>query len=95
MAKIGTIMASLSMAVIAVSIDAKRHNWLSAILAIIAGTVTGVIAASAIVALMGWPEQTGYGVASVFAIAGDRLVKWIMRMADDPASLLNLWRGKK
>lgn len=66
----------------------------SAILAIIAGTVMGVIAASAIVALMDWPEQTGYGVASVFAISGNNLIKWLLRVSQDPTSLLRLWLGR-
>ncbi len=94
-AKAATIAASFSMAVIAVAIDARRHSWGSAVLAVICGTIMGVIAATSIVSLMGWPDQVGYGIASIFAIAGDRLVKAIMRYADNPLSAWNKWRGKK
>ena len=93
-AKFATIMAALTMAGIAVAIDAKRHSPLSAVLAIFAGTVMGVIAASSIVALMGWPESVGYGVASIFAISGNNLVKWLLRVSQDPTSLLRLWLGR-
>lgn len=95
MTKAGIILASVSMATFAVLSDAKRHTFWSAILAIVTGTTMGVIAAASIVALMGWPEQVGYGVASVFAIAGDRLIKSIMRAAENPLSAWNQWRNKE
>ena len=91
-AKFLVILSSFTMATVSVSLDAKKHNWVSAILAVFCGTVTGVIAASSIVALMGWPESTGYGVASIFAIAGERLVKSIMRAADNPLGAWSRWR---
>lgn len=93
-AKFLTILASLTMAVFSVLVDAKRHSPASAFLAIIVGTVTGVIAASAIVSIMGWPEQAGYGVASVAAISSNNLIKWLLRVSNDPLSALNKWRGK-
>ncbi len=79
----------------AVLIDARRHTLLSALLAIIAGTIVGVIAASSITSLMGWPEQVGYGVSAVFAISGNNLIKWLLRVSKDPSELLDIWRGKK
>ncbi len=87
-------MAALIMAGIAVAVDAKRHNPLSALLAIIAGTVMGVIGASSVVAIVGWPEQAGYGVASILAISGNNLIKWLLRVSQDPTSMIRLWLGR-
>lgn len=83
------------MAVFSVLVDAKRHSPLSAMLAIVVGTVTGVIAASSIVAIMGWPEQAGYGVASIAAISSNNLIKWILRISSDPLSAWSKWRSGK
>jgi hypothetical protein len=93
-AKAATIAASFLMAVIAVLIDMKNHTWPSAILAVLCGTVLGVISAISIVSLMGWTEQVGYGVSAIFGIAGNGLVKWIIKMSQDPSKLLDMWRKK-
>lgn len=93
-AKAGIIAAAVTMAVVSVLINSKKHTLPSALLAIIAGTILGVIAASSIVALMGWPEQVGYGISAIFAISGDGLVKSLIRMANDPLSTWKNWRGK-
>lgn len=82
------------MATVAVLIDLRKHTLASALLAIIAGTALGIIGASSIVALMGWPEQVGYGVASIFSISGNNLVKWLLRISKDPTELWDKWRGK-
>ncbi len=78
---------------IAVGLDAKRHSFPSALMAIFAGTVVGVIAATSIVALMGWPEQVGYGISAVAAVSGNNLVKWLLRASVDPMSLWQRFKG--
>ncbi len=85
------------MAGIAVGLDAKRHSFPSAMLAIFAGTVVGVIAASSITALFGWDERVGYGIASIAAVSSNNLVRWLLRISQDPTSLIRLWfnRGKE
>lgn len=82
------------MAGISVAIDSKRHSPLSALLAVIAGTVMGVIGATSVVAIMGWPDAAGYGVASLFGIAGNNLIKWLLRVSHDPTSFLRMWFGR-
>ncbi len=94
-AKILTILASFSMALISVGIDSKKYTLPSAIMAIFAGTVVGVIAASSITALMGWSESVGYGIASIFAISAQNLIKWILRSSQDPITLWQRIRGVK
>lgn len=94
-AKFLTIMAAFSMALISVGIDSKRYTLPSAILAIIAGTIVGVIAASSITALMGWNESVGYGIASIFAISAQNLIKWLLRASQDPLSIWQRIRGTK
>jgi len=94
-AKFLTIMAAFSMAIVSVGIDSKKYTFPSAILAIFAGTIVGVIAASSIIALMGWSEQVGYGVASIFAISAQNLIKWLLRASQDPLSLWQRIRGGK
>lgn len=93
-AKAGIVAISAGMAIVAVLMNSKKHTLPSAILAIIAGTVLGVIAASSIVALMDWPEQVGYGISAVFAISGEGLVKTLIRISNDPLSAWSKWRGK-
>lgn len=92
-AKLFTIGASFVMATIAVGLDAKRHSLPSALLAIFAGTVVGVIAATSICSLMGWNEQIGYGVSAVAAVSANNLVKWLLRVSADPLSLWQRFKG--
>jgi len=96
-AKFLVIITSMTMAVIAVGLDAQKHTLPSALFAIFAGTVIGVVAAVTLVALFGWSESVGYGVASIASISGNNLVKWLLRVSQDPTSLLRLWwnRGGK
>ncbi len=82
------------MAAISVGLDAKRHSMGSAILAIFAGTVVGVIAASSITALFGWDERVGYGISAVAAVSSNNLIKWLLRVSQDPTSLIRLWLGR-
>lgn len=81
------------MAIIAVGLDARRHTFPSAILAIFAGTVVGVIAASSICAMFGLPEQVGYGISAIAAVSANNLVKWLLRVSVDPLSLWQRFRG--
>lgn len=83
------------MAIIAVGLDAKRHSFPSAVMAIFAGTVVGVIAASSICSLMGLSEQVGYGISAIAAVSGNNIVKWLLRSSVDPLSLWERFRGKK
>ncbi len=76
-------------------LDAKRHSLPSALLAIFAGTVVGVIAASSITTLMGWQEQVGYGIASIAAVSSNNLIKWLLRASQDPLSFWDRFRGKE
>ncbi len=94
LAKAGIIAAAAGMAIVSTLINAKKHTLPSAILAIVAGTIMGVIAASSIVALMGWPEQVGYGISAIFAISGEGLVKSLIRISNDPLASWKNWRGK-
>lgn len=94
-AKFLTIMAAFSMAIVSVGIDSKKYTFPSAMLAVFAGTIVGVIAATSITALMGWSEQVGYGVASIFAISAQNLIKWLIRSSQDPLSLWQRIRGDK
>lgn len=95
MAKAATIGASFLMAVISVLIDRNHHTPVSGFLAIVAGTLMGVIAATSIVALMNWPEQVGYAIAGIFAISGNNLIRWLLRASNDPLSIWDRIRGKK
>lgn len=94
-AKAAVIAASALMAIASVLVDMRKHTFVSALLAIVVGTAVGVIAASSVVAIMGWPEQAGYGVAGIFAISGQNIVKWLLRVSADPLKLWKEWRGKK
>jgi hypothetical protein len=94
-AKAAVIAASALMAIASVLVDMRKHTFASALLAIVIGTAVGVIAASSVVAIMGWPEQAGYGVAGIFAISGQNIVKWLLRVSADPLKLWKDWRGKK
>lgn len=92
-AKLLTILASMTMATIAVGLDAKRHSFPSAVLAIFAGTVVGVISATSICALFGWSEQIGYGISAIAAVSANNLVKWLLRVSVDPLSLWQRFKG--
>ena len=93
-AKFLIIITSLTMAVIAVGLDARKHTLPSALFAIFAGTVIGVVSAVALVALFGWSEAVGYGVASIASISGNNLVKWLLKISQDPTSIIRLWLGR-
>ncbi len=94
-AKAAVIAASALMAIASVLVEMKKHTLLSALLAIFVGTVVGVIAASSVVAVMGWPEQAGYGVAGIFAISGQNLVRFFIKASADPVKTWKDWRGKQ
>lgn len=94
-AKLLTIISSVTMAGIAVGLDAKRHSFPSAVLAIFAGTVVGVISATSICALMGFDERVGYGISAVAAVSANNLIKWLLRTSEDPLTLWQRFRGGK
>ncbi len=94
-AKFLTIMAAFSMAIVSVGLDARRHSFPSAVLAIFAGTIVGVISASSLLALFNLPEQVGYGIASIAAVSANNLVRWLLVASQDPLGLWANFRGKK
>ncbi len=94
-AKAALIGASAVMAIAGVLLDLRKHTLASAILAVIIGTLVGVIAASSIIPMMNWPQESGYGISAVFGISGNNLAKSLLRASANPLSSWNKWRGKK
>lgn len=81
-------------AVIAVLLDRKRYTWFTAILAIIAGALTAVLATDPIVSILGLPEGAAHGVAGVLGITGRNIIVWLNKASENPLKAWKEWQSK-
>ncbi len=79
---------------IAVMIDWKRHNFFTALLAVLAGAFVAMIGTDPIVSLLHLPENAAYGLAGVLGVTGRNIVAALSKMSEDPIASWKKWRGK-
>ena len=93
--KLSTLIAAAVMAVLAVLLDIKRHNWVTGILAVVVGMAVAGLSTDAIVLGLSLPAEASYAIAGVLGISGRNIVIWISLVSKDPLALWDRVRGKE
>lgn len=93
--KVSTLLISFGMAALAVLLDIRRHNFVTAILAVFAGMSVALIGTDFIVEWLTLPPSASYAVAGVLSISGRNIIVFISVVSRDPWHAWEKWKGKK